>query len=158
SSRTLQRSSEYRCTRSTNMKCPNCTAENSNETQFCRACGRRMNGGTSRLKFATGAAVMIAIAALVIAFARPGSPSTTGSSDTSPCASPTDPRITLGIAYGTEKQDWFEAAARSFEQTEAGSRIHIELKPLGSLDAAHAIVRNDNSIHVWSPASALYKE
>jgi hypothetical protein len=65
---------------------------------------------------------------------------------------------TLGIAYGTEKQDWFEAAARDFEKTPAGAGIRIQLKPMGSLEAAHAIARNDQTIQVWSPASSLYKE
>src|SRR5262249_55600476 len=71
---------------------------------------------------------------------------------------PAKSKILLGIAYGTEKQDWFEAAARQFEQTPEGANIEVDLKPMGSLEAAHAIVRNDKSIHVWSPASALYKD
>jgi len=65
---------------------------------------------------------------------------------------------TIGVAYGTEKQRWLESAVEQFSKTPAGNNIHVELIPMGSIEAAQALVRGDERIHAWSPASALYKE
>jgi hypothetical protein len=66
--------------------------------------------------------------------------------------------VTIGIAYGTEKQRWLQAAVEQFAKTREGSELRIELIPMGSLEAAQALLRGDTRIHVWSPASAVYKE
>jgi hypothetical protein len=66
--------------------------------------------------------------------------------------------VTIGVAYGTEKQDWLKWAADEFAKTPQGRGVRIDLKPMGSLEAAQAIVRGDKTIHVWSPASSLYKD
>jgi len=66
--------------------------------------------------------------------------------------------VEIGIAYGTEKQRWLEWAVAEFAKTSEGKRIKINLIPMGSLEGAHAILSGDQRIHVWSPASAAYKD
>ena len=68
------------------------------------------------------------------------------------------PEVEIGIAYGTEKERWLEWAVEEFGKTEDGKKIKIDLIPMGSLEGARAIVAEDKRIHVWSPASALYKD
>src|SRR5215467_15536479 len=68
------------------------------------------------------------------------------------------PPVEIGIAYGTEKQRWLEWAVAEFEKTSDGKRIKVNLIPMGSLEGAHALVSGDQRIHVWSPASALYRD
>jgi Ca-activated chloride channel family protein len=72
-------------------------------------------------------------------------------------AVPAGDRITIGIAYGTEKRTWLTWAVEEFAKTKDGKKIEVKLIPLGSIEAAHAIVKGDQSINVWSPASSLYK-
>jgi len=67
-------------------------------------------------------------------------------------------RVTIGIAYGTEKRTWLEQATQEFAATPEGRNIDVKLIPLGSLEAAQKIWAKDPSINVWSPASALYKD
>jgi ABC-type glycerol-3-phosphate transport system substrate-binding protein len=66
--------------------------------------------------------------------------------------------VEIGIAYGTEKQRWLQWAVQEFANTSPGKQIKINLIPIGSLEAAHAILNGDQRIHVWSPASAAYKD
>ncbi len=68
------------------------------------------------------------------------------------------PEVEIGIAYGTEKQKWLEWAVNEFSKTSEGKRIKVNLIPMGSVEGAHAILNGDQRIHVWSPASALYKD
>jgi len=68
------------------------------------------------------------------------------------------PEAAIGIAYGTEKKRWLEWAVAEFAKTPAGSRIQITLIPMGSLEGAQAVLAGDTRIHVWSPASALYRD
>ncbi|HEV8578117.1 MAG TPA: substrate-binding domain-containing protein [Thermoanaerobaculia bacterium] len=68
------------------------------------------------------------------------------------------PPVEIGIAYGTEKERWLQWAVEEFAKTEDGRRIKIDLIPLGSLEGAQAVLGGDSRIHVWSPASSLYKE
>jgi hypothetical protein len=65
--------------------------------------------------------------------------------------------VRLVVAYGTEKRSWLTWAASAFAETAAGRNIAIELRPLGSLQGAQAIVRSE-PIHLWAPASSLAKE
>ncbi len=67
------------------------------------------------------------------------------------------PEVTIGIAYGTEKERWLKDAVEQFRQAPEGRHIHIDLIPMGSLEGAHAAVAGDQRITVWSPASAVYK-
>jgi ABC-type glycerol-3-phosphate transport system substrate-binding protein len=66
--------------------------------------------------------------------------------------------VTVGIAYGTEKQRWLEWAVEQFKSTSQGKHIQIDLIPMGSLEGAHAALAGDRRIQVWSPASAVYKD
>ncbi|MGE9267516.1 MAG: substrate-binding domain-containing protein [Verrucomicrobiales bacterium] len=88
--------------------------------------------------------------------------SASGEATSAPAAStsPADREatITLGIAYGTEKKRWLLWAAEEFAKTEAGQRISLDLIPMGSVEGAKAIVAGDERIHVWSPASAAYRD
>ncbi|MBO0910867.1 MAG: substrate-binding domain-containing protein [Acidobacteria bacterium] len=68
------------------------------------------------------------------------------------------PPVEIGIAYGTEKQRWLEWAVGEFSKTPEGRRIKVNLIPMGSLEGAHAVLAGDQRIHVWSPASAAYKD
>ncbi len=71
---------------------------------------------------------------------------------------PAGEAVTLGLAYGTEKQRWMEWAVVEFAKTPAGRSVRVELIPLGSLEAAQAVLSGDRRIHVWSPASSLYAD
>lgn len=76
-----------------------------------------------------------------------------------PAARPAEaPTVELGFAYGTEKKRWIEDAVEEFAKSPGGRGIRVTLYPLGSLEAAQAILRGDTKIHAWSPASALYKD
>jgi ABC-type Fe3+ transport system substrate-binding protein len=66
--------------------------------------------------------------------------------------------VEIGIAFGTEKQRWLEWAAAEFAKTDDGRRIKVDLLPMGSLEGAQKVLADDARIHVWSPASALYKD
>jgi eukaryotic-like serine/threonine-protein kinase len=68
--------------------------------------------------------------------------------------------VELNIAYGTEKKKWLEAAAREFQDSEAGQGIAIHLIGRGSVQGADDVMNGPNPrpIHVWSPASAAYRD
>ncbi len=66
--------------------------------------------------------------------------------------------VEIGIAYGTEKKTWLEWAVQEFAKTPDGEKIKINLIPSGSQEGAQALVRGDKKIHVWAPASSLYKD
>jgi hypothetical protein len=68
------------------------------------------------------------------------------------------PSVEIGIAYGTEKQRWLEWAVQQFAASKEGGRIAVKLIPMGSLDGAQAILRGDERLTVWSPASSLYED
>jgi serine/threonine protein kinase len=69
-------------------------------------------------------------------------------------------RVTINIAFGTEKEKWLKEALAAFEQTEAGRRSHINLVGMGSVEGAQAILDGPGEIpiHVWSPASSAYRD
>jgi ABC-type Fe3+ transport system substrate-binding protein len=64
----------------------------------------------------------------------------------------------IGICYGTEKERWLKWAATEFARTPEGSAIKVNLVPKGSLEGAQAILKGDTSLHVWSPASDIYRD
>jgi hypothetical protein len=69
--------------------------------------------------------------------------------------------VELGVAFGTEKERWLKTAVEAFAKSPAGKSIHVNLYGMGSLESAHAILegeKGEKRIHVWSPASSLYKE
>jgi Ca-activated chloride channel family protein len=63
--------------------------------------------------------------------------------------------IEVGIAYGTEKKAWLKWAVAEFAKTEASKNITINLIPMGSIEGAEAVLKQDQRIQVWSPASSL---
>ncbi len=71
-------------------------------------------------------------------------------------AHPDKPRqkVHVGIAYGTEKKRWLTWAVEEFAREKPG--IEIKLLPMGSIEGAQAVLREDKTINVWSPASPLY--
>lgn len=66
--------------------------------------------------------------------------------------------LTVGIAYGTEKKRWLDWAVERYRATSQGTKVKIDLIPMGSLEGAQAILGGNQKIHVWSPASAVYKD
>ena len=77
---------------------------------------------------------------------------------TAPPQPSTGKKLTLGVAYGTEKRTWLEWAAQEFAATPEGQHVEVDLIPVGSLEGAQRIWRKDERVHVWSPASALYRD
>lgn len=73
-------------------------------------------------------------------------------------ADPSQPPVTIGIAYGTEKKRWLKWALEEFQKNPAHSHIKINLMGYGSIEGADAIIKGDKSINVWSPASAAYTD
>lgn len=69
-----------------------------------------------------------------------------------------DKDVEFGIAYGTEKQRWLEWAVERYKATPEGKHTQINLIPMGSMEGAHAVIRGDQRIQVWSPASSVYKD
>jgi Ca-activated chloride channel family protein len=69
-------------------------------------------------------------------------------------------RVKINIAYGTEKQQWFEAAAAEFQKSEAGRGIAVVLHGMGSMEGARAVLDGPEPIpmQVWSPASGAYRD
>ena len=68
------------------------------------------------------------------------------------------PAVEIGIAYGTEKKEWLKWSVDQFAQAPEGKNIKVNLLPFGSLEGAQAIVKGNEKINVWSPASAMYKD
>ncbi|MEA3210291.1 MAG: hypothetical protein QOE70_3348 [Chthoniobacter sp.] len=75
---------------------------------------------------------------------------------TSPAASGESAEI--GIAYGTEKQRWMQWAVEQFAAAPAGRGIKLNLIPMGSIESAQALLKGDQRIHAWSPASSTYED
>ncbi|MCB9894525.1 MAG: substrate-binding domain-containing protein [Planctomycetes bacterium] len=66
--------------------------------------------------------------------------------------------IEIGIAYGTEKKRWLLDAVAEWEKEPAGKQVKINLLPMGSLEGAQEVLAENKNIHVWSPASSVYKD
>lgn len=69
-----------------------------------------------------------------------------------------DTRVEIGVAYGTEKERWLNWAAGAFARTPEGANVKINLIPAGSVEGGQMVLRQDQRIHVWSPASNLYTD
>src|SRR5262245_51593572 len=132
------------------MICPHCQQENLDTAKYCRNCGKRMTEASSR-KWMW--AVLIAGVCGLIAMVA--TRATTKPSSSSLAVSPvsSSEKIRIGLAYGTEKEAWLNWAVAEFAKTPAGANIQIDLKPLGSIEAANAIAKDDKSITAWAPAS-----
>jgi len=66
--------------------------------------------------------------------------------------------VEIGVAYGTEKKRWLENAVDEFAKSPEGRGITVNLIPMGSLEGAQAVVKEDKRINAWTPASTLYTE
>ncbi len=88
----------------------------------------------------------------------PGLGGPTPGPKTSSSAAPAPSALKIGIAFGTEKKRWLKWAVERFAETPEGKHIQIDLIPMGSLEGAQAILRGDERVHVWSPASSVYKD
>jgi eukaryotic-like serine/threonine-protein kinase len=68
--------------------------------------------------------------------------------------------VEINIAYGTEKQQWLEAAISEFHNTSAGRLISVNLFGMGSMEGAQAVLDGPGltPIHVWSPASSAFRD
>ncbi len=68
--------------------------------------------------------------------------------------------VEINVAYGTEKQQWLEAATAAFEKTPAGRGISVKLHGMGSMEGARAVLEGPKPIpiQVWSPASSAYRD
>jgi hypothetical protein len=105
------------------------------------------------------------IAGAAFWFLRKPPTTTGGTADPSPVpggssSTPAAEKVPLGVAYGTEKRAWFTWAVEQFAASAAGKGIAVDLFPMGSVEGAQAVLRGDEAakkIHVWSPASAIYR-
>jgi hypothetical protein len=66
---------------------------------------------------------------------------------------PTAPLTEIEFAYGTEKEAWVKAAVETFNT--ANPRVKVKLTPIGSLEAAQAILNGTLKPTVWGPADSL---
>jgi hypothetical protein len=66
--------------------------------------------------------------------------------------------IEIGVAHSLEKRAWLEWAAEEFAVSEMGQAVRVNLIPMESAQGARAVVGGDARIHVWAPASKLYRE
>jgi Ca-activated chloride channel family protein len=141
------------------MKCPKCHKEVVGDGQFCPHCGAtlpRSGRWWGVLSFVV-AVLLIGVFISMGFLVRQGNSSVQTSATVVPSQPMVATPIRVGVAYGTEKRDWFTWAVDAFVHTPQGAGIQIDLKPMGSLEAAQAIVHGDQSIQVWSPASSLYR-
>ncbi len=113
---------------------------------------------TTAGKIVVALVVLLCIGGGAWLFLQPSASSTSRTDGSALTSSPAGDQITVGIAYGTEKQRWLQWAVAEFAATPQGRRINIDLIPMGSQEGAHALLQGDQRIHVWSPASALYKD
>lgn len=68
-------------------------------------------------------------------------------------AGPPPSRVTVRMVYSTEKKEWIEAAAVEFAV--AHPEIALDLKGMGSLAAAEAILEGSEKPAIFSPADSL---
>lgn len=69
--------------------------------------------------------------------------------------------VVLAVAYGSEKQEWLEEAARRYAATNpnvAGRPVQIMLEPVGSREIATSIADGSRQPVVVSPASTIQLE
>jgi ABC-type Fe3+ transport system substrate-binding protein len=69
--------------------------------------------------------------------------------------------LTISVVYGTEKEEWLQAAAARFEQeghTVGGRPVEIDLQGLGSREMVLDVVAGELQPTVLSPASSLQIE
>jgi len=83
-----------------------------------------------------------------------GSDAPAAAGSAAPIAADKPAQVTeISMLYGTEKQEWIEAAAADFQKEHP--EIKLVLKGKGSIDAAQAIVDGAEKPTVFSPADSL---
>jgi hypothetical protein len=72
--------------------------------------------------------------------------------------------VLVNIASGADKNKWLETSLEDYLKTPAGHGVRINLLGMDSIEAAKAILDEPNPgaaphqpIHVWSPASSVYR-
>jgi ABC-type Fe3+ transport system substrate-binding protein len=75
-----------------------------------------------------------------------------------PKTKPVGKIIEIGFAGGSSKDRWLNWAMEKYNATPEGANVRLNKIPKGSMEGAQAILAGDTSIHVWSPASSLYKD
>ncbi|MCX7682391.1 MAG: VWA domain-containing protein [Anaerolineae bacterium] len=72
----------------------------------------------------------------------------------------TSKTVTITVVYGSEKKEWLEPLVAAYNaarrKTPDGAVIEVVATPMGSIEAAEAIVAGTLQPTVWSPASSLY--
>ncbi len=66
--------------------------------------------------------------------------------------------VTVTFAFGSEKDRWVRRAAAEFARSQEGANIRLDLKSIGSLDAARALAASGKGTHLWSPASGMARD
>lgn len=68
--------------------------------------------------------------------------------------------VQVEIVYGSEKEDWLDVLIEEYNaqdnRTESGSRIEIVGVPMGSISSMDAILAQEITPTVWSPAASIY--
>ncbi|HUO06964.1 MAG TPA: substrate-binding domain-containing protein [Phycisphaerae bacterium] len=104
-----------------------------------------------------GAAYLLMQRTRAVPNGGPAAPNPTAANPTpAPGPAPSGENVQIGVAYGTEKRGWLEQAAKEFAQAPEGKNITVNLIPMGSLEGAQAILKEDKRINAWTPASSLY--
>src|SRR2546430_725175 len=95
------------------MKCQKCLEENPDGGQFCRRCGTELQhqgAPRSSLKWIAGVVLLVTVIGAALMFvlvrseaAAPATALITPAADSTQA----DTVVHVGIAYGTEKRDWF---------------------------------------------------
>lgn len=73
-------------------------------------------------------------------------------------AAPTAPAVHLGMVCGNEKTAWMNWAVQEFAKTPEGQHAEIQVLTMGAEEAHQALLKGDERIHAWTPASTMYRE
>jgi len=66
--------------------------------------------------------------------------------------------VRIGVAFSPEKIEWTRKAIDQFAQTPAGKGISIDVLPMNAPEGMNALLKSDERITLWSPASDLYRD
>ena len=97
--------------------------------------------------------VFLAAVAAIVFFSTRGGDQPAGGGDPAAATGPSADAVEVSMLYSTEKKDWIEAAAKSFQSEH--SDIKLNLRGMGSLQSAEAILDGREKPVVWSPADSL---
>jgi serine/threonine protein kinase len=66
--------------------------------------------------------------------------------------------VEIGIACGHEKIEWVRWAIDQFASSPQGKGIKVNLLPMNPWESQKAIMDSDRRVHLFAPASGLYKD